>query len=200
MEGTAIAGWYHSKHDRRVRWRSVFVQGNLRALGRRVFHERHFKFRLHLAGGNWDKSWREKSWDLSDYSLYLQVETGNLSLSWPIMLNPVSWDAHAFPVYFGGTKVTDDASSIVSVPSLHLVYFVTADTKRQDAKWVSFTSIHNRWGLNFKSFFFSEVLLGKIISSTRSDITKKVVISSIFRSHDSRRELSIMNWRRTREL
>lgn len=86
----------------------------------------------------------------------MQVETGNLSLSWPIMLNPVSWDgkltlslqslfneliyllvaltAHAFPVYFGGTKVTDDASSIVSVPSLHLVYFVTADTKRQDAK------------------------------------------------------------------
>jgi patched domain-containing protein len=72
--------------------------------------------------------------DLSDDFACSQVETGNLSLSWPIMLNPVSWDAHAFPVYFGGTKVTDDASSIVSVPSLHLVYFVTADTKRQDAK------------------------------------------------------------------
>lgn len=42
--------------------------------------------------------------------------------------------AHAFPVFFGGTKVSDDASYIVSVPSLHLVYFVTADTKRQDAK------------------------------------------------------------------
>lgn len=69
------------------------------------------------------------------------------------MLNPVSWDgesrlgadraplkfdfeipAHAFPVFFGGTKVSEDASYIVSVPSLHLVYFVTADTKRQDAK------------------------------------------------------------------
>lgn len=70
------------------------------------------------------------------------------------MLNPVSWDgkkceatcrdlktnflsqklAHAFPVFFGGTRVSDDASYIVSVPSLHLVYFVTADTKRQDAK------------------------------------------------------------------
>lgn len=42
--------------------------------------------------------------------------------------------AHAFPVFFGGTKVTDDASFIESVPSLHLVYFVTADTSRQDAK------------------------------------------------------------------
>lgn len=71
--------------------------------------------------------------DLSEKFLS-QVETGNLSLSWPIMLNPVSWDAHAFPVYFGGTKVSDDASYIISVPSLHLVYFVTADTKRQDVK------------------------------------------------------------------
>lgn len=42
--------------------------------------------------------------------------------------------AHAFPVFFGGTKVSADAAYIESVPSLHLVYFVTADTKRQDAK------------------------------------------------------------------
>lgn len=72
--------------------------------------------------------------DSSGDPAYSQVENGNLSLSWPIMLNPISWDAHAFPVFFGGTKVNEDASSIVSVPSLHLVYFVTADTKRQDAK------------------------------------------------------------------
>jgi hypothetical protein len=44
--------------------------------------------------------------------------------------------AHAFPVFFGGTKVNEDATLIESVPSLHLVYFVTADTKRQDAKYV----------------------------------------------------------------
>jgi hypothetical protein len=42
--------------------------------------------------------------------------------------------AHAFPVFFGGTKVNADATLIESVPSLHLVYFVTADTKRQDDK------------------------------------------------------------------
>lgn len=46
----------------------------------------------------------------------------------------IFYAAHAFPVFFGGTKVSDDASYIISVPSLHLVYFVTADTKRQDAK------------------------------------------------------------------
>lgn len=57
--------------------------------------------------------------------------------------------AHAFPVFFGGTKVSDDASYIVSVPSLHLVYFVTADTKRQDAKWVaSFIHLWQVFNLN----------------------------------------------------
>lgn len=61
------------------------------------------------------------------------METGELNLTWPIMFNPVTWDAHAFPVYFGGTEVSED-NYIVSVPSLQLVYFVTADSKRQDAK------------------------------------------------------------------
>jgi hypothetical protein len=41
--------------------------------------------------------------------------------------------AHAFPVFFGGTKVSDE-STIISVPSLQMVYFVTADTKKQDEK------------------------------------------------------------------
>lgn len=49
------------------------------------------------------------------------------------MFNPVTWDAHAFPVFFGGTKVSDE-NTIISVPSLQLVYFVTADNKRQDAR------------------------------------------------------------------
>lgn len=49
------------------------------------------------------------------------------------MFNPVTWDAHAFPVFFGGTQVSPD-NYIVSVPSLHLVYFVAVDTKRQIEK------------------------------------------------------------------
>lgn len=48
------------------------------------------------------------------------------------MFNPETWDAHIFPVYFGGTKVKDD--QIVSVPSIQLVYFVNADNHRQDAR------------------------------------------------------------------
>ncbi|XP_037941334.1 patched domain-containing protein 3-like [Teleopsis dalmanni] len=61
------------------------------------------------------------------------IESGELNLTFPLMFNPVTWDAHAFPVFFGGTKLTED-NIIISVPAIQLVYFVAADTKRQDAK------------------------------------------------------------------
>ncbi|KAL1137711.1 hypothetical protein AAG570_009407 [Ranatra chinensis] len=62
-----------------------------------------------------------------------EVVAGTLNLTFPIMINPVTWDAHTFPVYFGGTVISDDGI-IISVPSLQLVYFVNADTKYQDAR------------------------------------------------------------------
>lgn len=49
------------------------------------------------------------------------------------MFNPVTWDAHAFPVFFGGSILSDD-QTIVSVPAIQLVYFATADSKKQDAR------------------------------------------------------------------
>ncbi|XP_068145808.1 patched domain-containing protein 3 [Drosophila tropicalis] len=61
------------------------------------------------------------------------IETGQLNLTFPFMFNPVTWDAHLFPVFFGGTQLTED-NLIISVPAIQLVYFVTADNKRQDAK------------------------------------------------------------------
>ncbi|XP_053687905.1 patched domain-containing protein 3 [Sabethes cyaneus] len=62
-----------------------------------------------------------------------EVEAGDLNLTFPVMFNPVTWDAHVFPVFFGGTQVSED-NIIISVPSLHLVYFATADSKKQDAR------------------------------------------------------------------
>lgn len=62
-----------------------------------------------------------------------EIERKELNLTFPIMFNPVTWDAHTFPVYFGGTIVNED-SIIESVPSVQLVYFVTADTMKQDAR------------------------------------------------------------------
>lgn len=64
---------------------------------------------------------------------FSQVENRTLQLTFPIMFNPVTWDAHAFPVYFGGSEVDDDGL-IKRVPSVQLVYFAKADNKGQDAK------------------------------------------------------------------
>ncbi|KAF5303490.1 hypothetical protein FQA39_LY09953 [Lamprigera yunnana] len=62
-----------------------------------------------------------------------EVESGQLNLTFPIMFNPVTWDAHAFPVFFGGTEIDEDGI-IVSVPSVQLAYFTNVDTKKLDAK------------------------------------------------------------------
>lgn len=63
---------------------------------------------------------------------YSQVERGELNLTFPIMFNPVTWEAHAFPVYFGGSTVVDD--TIVSVPAVQLVWFIRTDTKLQQQR------------------------------------------------------------------
>ncbi|XP_050498733.1 patched domain-containing protein 3 [Diabrotica virgifera virgifera] len=59
------------------------------------------------------------------------VEKKALNLTFPLMFNPVTWDAHAFPVFFGGSEVSEDGL-IISVPSVQLVYFGNADTKKYD--------------------------------------------------------------------
>ncbi|KAL3267815.1 hypothetical protein HHI36_006947 [Cryptolaemus montrouzieri] len=68
--------------------------------------------------------------DLVNHKSFL-VESGALNLTFPLMFNPVTWDAHAFPVFFGGTEVSDDGI-ILSVPSVQLVYFGNADNKKFD--------------------------------------------------------------------
>lgn len=61
-----------------------------------------------------------------------EVERGELNLTFPIMFNPVTWEAHAFPVFFGGAKVVDDI--IVSVPAVQLIWFARTDNKAQDIR------------------------------------------------------------------
>nr|XP_022905229.1 patched domain-containing protein 3 [Onthophagus taurus] len=61
------------------------------------------------------------------------VIKGELNLTFPLMLNPVTWDTHVFPLYFGGTQLNEDGF-IRSVPSVQLVYFANVDTKKLDAK------------------------------------------------------------------
>lgn len=60
------------------------------------------------------------------------VENRELNLTFPVMFNPVTWDAHLFPVFFGGSVITEDLT-IETVPSVQLAYFITVDNPRQDA-------------------------------------------------------------------
>ncbi|XP_057336160.1 patched domain-containing protein 3 [Microplitis mediator] len=61
-----------------------------------------------------------------------KVESHELNLTFPVMFNPVTWDTHIFPVYFGGSIVSDDLV-IESVPALQLGYFLAVDNKKLDA-------------------------------------------------------------------
>ncbi|XP_034190230.2 patched domain-containing protein isoform X1 [Osmia lignaria lignaria] len=60
------------------------------------------------------------------------VENRELNLTFPVTLNPVTWDIHLLPVFFGGSVINEDLI-IESVPSLQLAYFLAADNARQDA-------------------------------------------------------------------
>ncbi|KAL9921838.1 patched domain-containing protein isoform 1-T2 [Glossina fuscipes fuscipes] len=94
------------------------------------------------------------------------IESGELNLTFPLMFNPVTWDAHAFPVFFGGTKLNED-NTILSVPAIQLVYFVTADTKRQDergAEWEE--TFLNAMGLAEQTGIFKHISVAYFASRT----------------------------------
>lgn len=96
----------------------------------------------------------------------IQVETGQLNLTFPVMFNPVTWDAHAFPVYFGGTQVSDD-NFITLVPALQLIYFATADTKRQDARGAAWEeSFLENVGKAEDTGFFKHIAVARFASKT----------------------------------
>lgn len=60
------------------------------------------------------------------------VEKREFNLTFPLTLNPVTWDIHLLPVYFGGSVIDEDLI-IESVPSLQLAYFLTAGNEHEDA-------------------------------------------------------------------
>lgn len=64
-----------------------------------------------------------------------EVERRKLNLTFPITINPTTWDAHLLPVFFGGSVLNDDLT-VKSVPSVQLGYFITVDSPQQDQMWV----------------------------------------------------------------
>ncbi|KAH0552327.1 patched domain-containing protein 3 [Cotesia glomerata] len=61
-----------------------------------------------------------------------QVESHQINLTFPVMMNPVTFDVHIFPVYFGGSVITESLT-IESVPAVQIGYFLAVDNQRQDA-------------------------------------------------------------------
>ncbi|XP_070168172.1 patched domain-containing protein 3 [Polyergus mexicanus] len=59
------------------------------------------------------------------------VERRKLNLTFPITINPTTWDAHLLPVFFGGSVLNDDLT-VKSVPSIQLGYFIKVDSPQQD--------------------------------------------------------------------
>lgn len=80
-----------------------------------------------------------------------QVEKKQLNLTFPVMINPVTWDVHAFPAFFGGSVLGED-DVIERVPSVQLLYFVTDDTKMQDERFVCF------YAYAYSTYWFSKYL------------------------------------------
>ncbi len=64
-----------------------------------------------------------------------QVESKQLNLTFPVMINPVTWDAHTFPAFFGRIQRNEDV--IEKVPSVQLMYFLADDTRQDDEKYVT---------------------------------------------------------------
>lgn len=66
--------------------------------------------------------------------------TGEVNLTFPVMVNYKTFDTHVFPVFFGGSELSAERT-IVSVPAMQMVYFVAVDTQRQIERFVTFSHL-----------------------------------------------------------
>lgn len=142
-----------------------------------------------------------------------QIYSGQINLTFPLMFNPVTWDTHVFPVFFGGTVVSDDRK-VISAPSMQLVYFVAVDTKRQIEKYVivlycwerfaqAYRPVYLLYSYNVNCVFFfalTGAMNGKKNFCGSLVKPKTVVCSSIFVWPDLHRVHWIMNWSETHKL
>lgn len=83
----------------------------------------------------------------------LQIEAGDVSLTFPVFWNPITWDHFVFPVFFGGTEVSADGN-VVSAPAVQMVYFIAVDTKRQIQMYVFICVYYGHSGISNGFIFF----------------------------------------------
>lgn len=78
--------------------------------------------------------WNSKCYEnnvLDLYDLMPEVEAGEYNLTYPIMLNPNTFETYVFPHYLGGVNLTDD-NVIESVKALSIFYWLRHTTETED--------------------------------------------------------------------
>lgn len=79
----------------------------------------------------WDSKCYENN-VLALQELMPQVENGTFNITYPLMLNPSTFETYVFPHFFGGPVVNND-SVVESVQALSIFYWLKTNTPKQDA-------------------------------------------------------------------
>ncbi|KAK7083690.1 Hedgehog receptor activity protein [Halocaridina rubra] len=84
----------------------------------------------------WDSQCYEN--DILDLQeLIPQVQNGTYNLTYPLMINPNTFDTYVFPLFLGGLELTN-SSTIASAKALSITYWLKNNHRREDekaAKW-----------------------------------------------------------------
>ncbi|XP_064118928.1 patched domain-containing protein 3-like isoform X2 [Macrobrachium nipponense] len=65
------------------------------------------------------------------------IEIGNFSLTYPLMISPKTFDTYVFPLFFGGVELSN-SSTITSAKALSITYWLKSNHKKEDqdaAEW-----------------------------------------------------------------
>jgi len=61
-----------------------------------------------------------------------QIETGKLRLGYPLMFNPITYQVHSLPHFFGGLELKEENRTLQKAEALFLFYFIAPTTNPTD--------------------------------------------------------------------
>lgn len=80
--------------------------------------------------------WNEQCYEnnlLDLQEIMPEVDAGNYTLTYPLMINPNTFDTYVFPHFFGGVTVSNE-STIITVKALSLFYWLRTNDQKEDAE------------------------------------------------------------------
>ena len=94
------------------------------------------------------------------------IEAGDIKIQWPIFFDPYSFETYKLPIFFGGTAVDEDESTVKSVNAIGLSYFLDVSED-----WLSL--VGDQWEKQFlndiekyQNEYFPDLKVGKFVSNT----------------------------------